>query len=72
MKQINTRTEKKNFLNMLKQGKATVCELLPYKLELWTQYIDDPDIFINEKRVQKLQVQRWKRKKPIKGIMLFS
>lgn len=38
MKTFNSRSEKINFLQRLKQGKASIYELLPYKIELWTQY----------------------------------
>ncbi|MDQ6756274.1 MAG: hypothetical protein M3004_04985 [Bacteroidota bacterium] len=67
MKQINSRTEKINFLQRLKQGKASINELLPYKTELWTQYIDEPDIYINEKTGKEITAAEMEVKEKNKG-----
>lgn len=67
MKTINSRTDKINFLQRLKQGKASINELLPYKIELWTQYTDELDIYINEKTGKEITVAEMEVKESNKG-----
>ena len=67
MKQINSRTEKINFLQKLKQGKATINELLPQKIELWKQYTNEPGIYINEKTGEKITAAQMEVKQKNKG-----
>jgi hypothetical protein len=48
-RQLHSRTDKIRFLQDLQKRKATIKELLPYQIEMWMQYFDEPDIYINEK-----------------------
>ena len=46
-KQLNNRMDKIKFLQNIKEGKATIQELMPVKVEFWTGCDSEPDIYIN-------------------------
>ncbi len=66
-KQLNSRTDKIKFLQNIQQGKATIQELLPVKVELWKQYSDEPDKYINEKTGQIISNAEMEQKEKHKG-----
>lgn len=47
-KQLNNRMDKIKFLQNIKEGKATIQELMPVKVEFWTGCDSEPDNYINE------------------------
>ena len=64
---LNSRLDKINLLQRLKQGKASIDEILPYKVELWKQYADEPDIYINEKTDEEITAAQMELKEKTKG-----
>jgi hypothetical protein len=67
MKAINSRIGKINFLQRLRQGKASIYEIMPHKIELWKQYNDEPDKYINEKTGQVITNAEMEEKEKHKG-----
>jgi hypothetical protein len=67
MKAINSRIGKINFLQRLRQGKASIYEIMPHKIELWKQYNDEPDKYINEKTGQVITKTEMEEKEKHKG-----
>ena len=66
-KHLNSRIDKIRFLQNMKDGKATIQELMPIKVELWKQYIDEPDIYINEKTGKEIRAAEMEVKEQRKG-----
>ncbi len=47
MQQIQDRNSKIRFLQSLQKGTATISDLLPPKVVVWQQYMDEPQICIS-------------------------
>lgn len=59
---LNSRSEKIKFLQQLKEGKATIQELMPLKVELWKQYLDEPHTYINESTGEEITAHQMQEK----------
>ncbi len=71
-KQLNSRTDKIKFLQNIKEGKTTIQELMPVKVGIWKQYIDEPDIYIDEKTGEEITAAEMDVKEKTKaGNILF-
>ncbi len=66
-KQLNSRIDKIKFLQKIKEGKATIQELMPLQVEIWEQYIDEPDIYIDEKTGNEITAAEMEAKEKTKG-----
>jgi hypothetical protein len=63
----NSRTSKIHFLKNLQQGRAKISELIPYKIEFWKQFADEPDTYINEETNQEISAGEMEIKEKTKG-----
>jgi hypothetical protein len=66
-KQLHSRLDKIKFLKNIKEGKATINELIPLKLEMWQQYMDEPGIYINEVTGEQITTAEMEMKEQTKG-----
>jgi len=70
--QLNSRMDKIKFLQNIKEGKTTIQELMPLKVELWKQHVDEPDIFISESTGEQITAAEMEVKEKTKaGNILF-
>ncbi len=66
-KQLNSRMDKINFLQNIKDCKATIQELMPFRVEIWKQYMDEANIFINESTCEEITAAQLEAKLSTKG-----
>lgn len=72
-KQLNSRMDKIKFLQNIKEGKATIQELMPVKVEFWTECDSEPNVFINEDTGERMTAAELDTRKQSAGskIILF-
>lgn len=70
---LNSRMNKIKFLQNIKEGKATIQELMPIKLEFWTGCDSEPGTYINEDTSEKMTAAELQTRKKVTGnkILLF-